>query len=477
MSGVKKTPIQILQEDMQENRKQLYDIQQQRDLLQRELKKVSKENATQMTTLKTQLEERDRKQATTVGTLKSEMREMASQHNRQMTEHRNLIMKEMQEMEARTDEKVENLRSWTQDRLDEQRKEYKRISQVQQQQINLLKRDIENINRREDNREQRAKDYLSDLETLIKSVDENLPHERYAPGRLEKIRRQLTAARQQLNEDVPSATIATVQAAHFDLMDLEEDIQRMETEYEMTYRTVADAVGGLFASVRQNRQIKLEDDATLQEADYWTQGRYRQLEEKIEKIKEHIAQNKQVLTTEELNNYLDDLETFTSEQEKLVEEAVERIISSQLRAEMGDVVIEKMEQQGYRIKNNERGYAEDDQREAYLVKLHNVAGTEIVTIISPDEKTYQNILTINTYKEEMLDEESKRRRNLDVLNALRKGGLQTGETQCEEQSIEEFYDVENLIRKGGKKLNKQVLQKAGTLLPPASDSRDSASSS
>lgn len=463
MSGEKRTPIQILQDEMRSNRNELHSIKKHRQKLQAELKKVRIANASKVKELKVQMDKRAEKQAVVVNGLKSDMKEMAKEHNKQLTKQRKLIMDDMQDLEARMDENIENLRDWTQDRLEEQRTEYRRILREQQQQINVLKRDIEQINQREENREQRAKDYITDLEALIESAEENLPHEKYAEGKLDRIKRQLDAAKVQLGEDVPSATIATVQRAHFDLMDLEEEILLKEAEYEMTYRTVADAVGGLFSSVRENRNIQLEDDATLQEADYWTDGNYQELEDRIEKLKNHIDEYKNILTTEELNGFLDDLEKLTKEQERLVSEAVERIISSQMRAEMGDSVVSTLEAQGYRIKDGECGYAEDDQRGSYMIKLSNVAGTEVVTLISPDEKTYENVISINTYNEEVYDDESKKKRNNDILRALKEGGLQLGETECHEQSLEELYDVKNLIKKGGKKLPKKVLRQAKSL--------------
>ena len=310
------------------------------------------------------------------------------------------------------------------------------------------------------------------MELLIQSTNENLPHEKYTPGRLEKIKRQLEAAKQQLLEDVPSATIATVQTAHFALMDLEEEILRQETEFELTYRTVADSVGGLLSSVRNNRNIQLEDNAPEQEADYWTDGRYQELETQIDQIKSHIAQNKEKLSIEELTNYLEDLDQLNKSQEELIEEAVERIISSQIRAEMGDSVVLTMEKQGYRILNNECGYADEDQRGSYLVKMSNVNGTEVVTIISPEDETYQNIISINTYGDEIYDEKATKSRNLEIRKALKEAGLQLGETECNEKGIEELYDVENLIKKGGKSLPRKVLKSARGL----SSNRDSSSS-
>src|ERR1044072_7008451 len=102
MSGEKRTPIQILQDEMRENRQQLYSIQRQRDQLKQDLNRVCNENAGQITALKDQLEQRDKKQAAAVQSLKSDLREMATQHNRQLIEQRNLMIQEMQELEKRT---------------------------------------------------------------------------------------------------------------------------------------------------------------------------------------------------------------------------------------------------------------------------------------------------------------------------------------------------------------------------------------
>lgn len=231
----------------------------------------------------------------------------------------------------------------------------------------------------------------------------------------------------------------------------------------MTYRTVTDAVSGFLAAVRKNRHIELNENEVVQEADYWTNGRYQILEDKVANLHRILAQNKDRLTVEELNEYLDQLETLHQEQEKLLEEAVERIISSQIRAEMGDIVVEVLSQQGYRIKNQECGYADQDQRSPYMIKLHNKNGTEIVTVISPDDNTYQNVISINTYNDDVNDDAARRKRSNDILAALKENGLKLGETECMEDSIAEFYDVENLVKQGGKKIPKKVLQKAGML--------------
>jgi hypothetical protein len=140
---------------------------------------------------------------------------------------------------------------------------------------------------------------------------------------------------------------------------------------------------------------------------------------------------------------------------------------------MGDVVVDTLGRQGYLIKDNDCGYAENDQRSSYMVKLTNVAGTEIVTVISPDEETYQNIISLNTYGDEVYDERSTQRRNKDICDALKMGGLELGETTCNEQSISEFYDVENLIKKGSKKLPKKVLKTASGLSNPSESSTKS----
>ncbi len=472
MSGEKRTRIEMVEDDLRETRRALYDIQAQREKLAEDLKKARRENLSQVNKLQQQIQERDKKQADAFNELKTDMRDTATKHQQQLIDQRDHAMQEMQDIELRADKKIDNVRNWAKERLNEQRSEYIRNSLQQQQTINDLKNSIEKINEREGKRGQYANDYITDLESLIKSTDENLPHTKYTPGRLQRIKLQLNAAKHQLEIDSPSSTISTAQFAHLDLMDMQEEIQRKETEFEMTYRTVADAIGGLFTSVRNNRKIKLEADAAEQEVDYWTNGRYMNLEGRVEELQDYIRKNKSELTTEILNGYLDDMEKLTQEKEALVGDAVERIISSQMRAEMADVVIEKLEQQGYRLKQDERGYTRGDQRDAYMLKLSNVAGTEIVTVISPEEQAYQNVLSINTYNDNISDEEGRRHRNADILQALREGGLQTGETKSLDKGVEQFYDVGNLVKQGAQKLPAQVLQNANQLGNKQADSTE-----
>lgn len=448
MSGEKRTPIQILRDDLDKARKDICDFTRQRERLAEELKRSRQESLAQTAELKKQMERRAQEQSKVVEGLKSDLKETAARHQQQMEKQSREFRRGMQEMEGRMNQKFESIREWTEENLRQQQEEYRRLAADQRRQTEQLKTEIKQINLREDNRTAVAQAYLEDLAQLIETTEHDFPsHKKYAPGQLEKIRRQWTAAQHQLHQDLAPAAVATVQQAHFDLMDLQVDVQQKEFEFEHAHRQTLAAVEALFATVRRNRQVELGEAAVAQEVDHWTDGRYDNLENRILELKNRLETQKDELSIDAVHSILASLDALVKEQEELIREAVERIISSQLRAEMGDSVVESLERQGFRMSGEDCGYMEQDQRQAYVVTMQNRAGAQIVTVITPDEATYQNIMSVNTYNERLYDETVLETRSEEILASLRNAGLQTGATHCEEQAQPAFQQPQELLSK------------------------------
>ncbi|MEK7256003.1 MAG: hypothetical protein AAB316_14725 [Bacteroidota bacterium] len=447
MSGQKKTPIQILREDLDVARKQICDLSAQRKNMTDELQRAREEGKAQVANLQTQMEKRRQEQAKVVENLQSDIKEVAAQHHRDMAAHREEFVREMLSLETRTDQKYESLRDWTHNRLEHQRAEHNRLALRQQRQNRELKRQIEQIQQREETRSAKAKDYVSDLQRLVESAEQNLPHEKFAPGKMEKIRRQLAAAERQWQEDLPATAAATAQQALFDLMDLEEEVMKKELDFELLHGAAIECTSGLFEAVRRNRMVEVQSGAAGQEVNFWTEGRYDKMELEIAEVKQRLETEKNTLDADEIQSMLIRLDEMAGRQESLIKEAVERIISSQLRAEMGDSVVDTLNKQGFRMVLDDCGYFEQDQRKAFTVNMQNRSGTKIVTVISPDEKTYENIMSVNTYDEHIYDENVLTTRSEEILSALRGAGLQTGATICSEQGAPEFYEPKKFLQK------------------------------
>ena len=459
MSGQKRTPIEILRDDFEVMRNRVCDLTTQRQNLSDELARARAEHGNRLQSIQQQMEQRFSSQNEVLQELESNLKSTAQQHRQQLENQREQFLKELANLDQNTDNKIESLKKWTQENLDRQRTEYLRLSIEHQKQTNQLKMQIEQMNRREENREALATQYIHDLELLIASTDKNLPHQKFAPGKLDRIRRQLDAARQRLREDMSPAAVAGVQQALFDLMDLEEEVMSLELEFELAFITAHESVDSLFKAVRRNRLVSVEEDAPLQEVNYWTSGLFEILEQRIGTLKARLDKEKSTLSLSEVKKIIDEIGDLSSQQEELINEAVERIISSQLRAEMGDTVVETLQQQGFKITSqDESGYIEEDQRQAYVVNMRNLSGTRVVSVITPDERTYQNTISINTYDNQLYNEEVLQLRSDEILQALRNANLKTGQTECSETADDKYYDTQKILKKKPVNANKTANQ-------------------
>jgi myosin heavy subunit len=476
MSGEKRTPIEILQDELRAVRNQVFNINKQRKQLLRDLANVRKENSGQISQLEKRMAKRDQTYQKAIDGLQSNMKSMAQEHHQAMQAQRlefidrqkqqkNELLKELADSEERTNEKIENLQNWTAEHLNKQRSEYLEIADKQQKQLNTLRQEITTLNKKEANRQEYAASYLEDLSSMIKVADENLPHKKYAPGKLDKITRQLDAARSNVLNDIPTAAIPMIQQAHFDLMDMEKEILQKEAEFELIYEMTLENAKALLENVQKNRKISLEEDedGIEHETNYWTNGKFDTLKTGIQEIKENLEANKESLSIEEVNSLLGQLSENIKKQETIINEAVERIISSQYRAEMGDVVVESLEKQGFIMRPDETGYTERDQRKPYLIKLENRAGTKVVAVIAPDEATNKNTISLNTFDNAIHDEAAEELRNEEIRDALAKGGLELGDTICNPSNVEAFKDVKSILEKGGKGIPRKTLEQVGIL--------------
>lgn len=355
---------------------------------------------------------------------------------------------------------ITNLRDWTAGNLQQQREEYLTIAQQQQNEINNIKQDVQRIFDREHMNRETASAFIDDLKRQIKEAETQLPHEKFAPGEIARLKDRIAIAESNLNS-MEQAAIAGAQAVYVNLVTLRQKIINKEQEFAIYHSTALEAARGLFENIRKNRKVELEEGAEEVEVNYWTNGKFHELEKEIESLVDKLVSDKANLSLESIKQTLAELEEKNAEQDKLIEEAIERVISSQLRAEMGDVVVDALEQEGFSLV--ESGYEKEDQRKIYLVKIKNIAGTEIVAAIIPDDATNTNTLSINTRDSRILNEAATVERMEEINRILGESGMHVGKTECRNDHIEGLYDVENIIKKEGQGVPKRVLEKARLL--------------
>ncbi|MDD1415594.1 hypothetical protein MEN41_13430 [Dolichospermum sp. ST_con] len=96
---------------------------------------------------------------------------------------------------------------------------------------------------------------------------------------------------------------------------------------------------------------------------------------------QQLKDGERTLTTEQIKQIGKEIETLQPELAEIAEQAKLQIILSQMRAEIADKVVELLESYGYQLTDpdGDAAYEGSDYCNAYVVKVKNIAGEEIVT--------------------------------------------------------------------------------------------------
>jgi hypothetical protein len=339
--------------------------------------------------------------------------------------------------------------------LEEERQARETGQRMLQQQIDRV---FDTLEQERKNKAKLAQELLTDVEQIWQQIDRDYQHQRFAPHQLADLRRNLELAKQNLAAGVFEAAIATSQDTYLKLADLRLELEQKEQEWLLYYTATLEDLRTLITEVQSHRQIEIElgesggEVETFQaEVDYWTDGRLTAYQQKIDKFQQELTAGESTLTTEQIQELAQQIEALRPELADIANQAKMQVILSQMRAEIADHVVEMLESYGYQLAdpNTDASYEGADYRNAYVVKVKNIAGEEVVTVITPENELGANNISINAFSDRLLDEEQLRQRAEGIFTALHEeSGLELqGQTQCYEQPQAEYRNIEQVKRR------------------------------
>ena len=314
-----------------------------------------------------------------------------------------------------------------------------------EQAVNHLQRQINDVTANVARKQDIAHAFISDL-TIILEETRKLPHERFAPGQMDAFQRNIRDARENLGAGISEAALSTAQKAYWELVDLRTLVRQRESEFIKTYQAALEEARAILEEARANRTYSLElgsgaEANTLEmEVDYWTHGELSALEQEIQSMERQLISGESSLSTEAVKDILLSLESDRSKIQEIVGKARDNILSSQLRFNVAETVVQALASQGFVV---EAGVYEcNDQRNAYIAKVKNIAGTEIVTVISPvGEEPGKNRVSINSYEKTYVAEETLKQRAQDVVRLLAEDGLDVASPKCRGDADHSYQDI------------------------------------
>lgn len=212
-------------------------------------------------------------------------------------------------------------------------------------QINAI---VADANRKQD----AAVSFVSDLSAIMSEMD-SLPHDRFAPGEMETIRRRMEDARRSVNAGMPEAALSTAQSAFWELADLRALVQAREAEFALLYQAALEEARTLLEEAKSHRKYELdigrpgESDTLEMEVDHWSHGALSEQEAKIKAIEARLVSEADTLSIKETKQLLADLEAEKPVMADILEQAKRNILASHLRVNIAEMAVEAFKAHGY----------------------------------------------------------------------------------------------------------------------------------
>lgn len=368
--------------------------------------------------------------------LSEQTRQLEGQLTRRLRAKAELLVNEMrdanQQLRTEARQALDQAEARFQADLDEERKQ-------REQSYRSLREALDDVRADRDRALVAAKTLLADAGLLRGVIDADMPHERFAPGRLADVEQRLAMAQGNLSAGLGEAALAQAQDLYLQLSALRAEVEFRHQEWQAARIAASTAVTALLEQIRVNSSLevtgtdgKLIDGVTL-DVDYWSEGELTELRARATAIADRVGGPADPVDLAELRTIVQrDAPQLDEQLTAIVGRAGARQFSSQVRVNLAELVVTTLEDTtGFVWEQGQATYAGQDPRRAFYSKLVHPDDSEIVVEVSPDEAGESCVLRILSFDSGTPDEEERVRRVHAIAAGLRNRGLQVGDPAAE----------------------------------------------
>ncbi len=295
--------------------------------------------------------------------------------------------------------------------------------------------------------------WLRDACSVRDLIRETLPFDRYAPGRLEALERDLVAVKDVLDSGLGEAALAGAQRAYHGLSDLRVELEWADREWHLVRAAARDALLVVQGLIEQNAN-RVAVDAEGEElpdvpldVDYWSNGALSRLRAEVASAFDLATNEASPPGTDAMRELVEQrAPAFEQRLAEIVEEAGLSQLGSQLRANIADIVVQTLIDNGFSLAD--ATYGGDDYRNAFFAKVEHPDGGEVVVDVSPSAAgPIACELKVLSFDRDTGSDEIRTARALELTAALREHGLDTGVPQPADGEPDARYrDIESIRR-------------------------------
>ena len=332
----------------------------------------------------------------------------------------------MNAMETKVSERINNLSRTFNNSLQDIQSRFKQYADQTDKRLNGLSDRIGNIEQGRKYAKDETDNWLRYAETVYTSVRAIPALERFAPGRLAELDRDIRDAKRYYNNGAYDASLSGARTAALNLNRLRIDVERAIQIWEQM-RSLAQAQAELLLDeVQHNTNVvavgsdgKELPDVDL-ETDFWTEGKFCHLEEAVRTDLEVLAKPDCPWDTPRIQTWFEKQpEKWKAELTELCKETRSKALLSQYRTEMGDILCERLRVQGFAMDGVDEPLFENlDERRALLCSLVAPDGARVVVRIAPVPDQFKNVIEINSYDASSIPVSQLEKRRKDINDIL-----------------------------------------------------------
>ncbi len=365
---------------------------------------------------------------------------------------------------------VENIESRVQHQLDKQEHQLRsdfnnQMKQIKykskQQEINIQRLDnrldnlVESIEAKETNKRNQALSWLDEAKDALVTID-SYRHNKFSPNEYRKLQQKLEFSSINIENEVYEASISNSQSLWQEACELKVRLEEFENEWSSYFEEAVKSNTTLIATCDAQTTLKLAfdiDDGSEElvvDIDFWCDGELYKLKE-LALIQQTLLKHSENIEVKDFKELIQKSTQYQADVRGLTQKAKEAIILSQLRSDMASDIINSLDDSGFTLEDS--CFEGDDERASIHLKMTNIRGDEVVTIITPLSNK-ENKLDIHFF-DKVSDETFKQTRLQNMIDRLSQSGVDCQVPKCAEgtqhhssgdESVRDFQTVKNIKR-------------------------------
>ena len=430
MSGHKRATVKVDQQDLHRLEQLGERVRQVEQDYQDIQVKLQQRRAEQLTQVNQQLEQRQNAYNLALDGYQNEISRLEQETSQALLTASYAWQDDLEQSQAELSRNLETL-------IDQHSQSIQQVLLENQQQQSdhffTLKQALDQSRNENDQKAYLAQEALEGAYSILQSICQVYPHERYYPGAFSRLQMEYAQAAQNLQNGMPEAALFGAQQVCQQTSILRLSIEEILQNTALMQSIAVEKTTEILLKIEHSAVVPAVDlDGNLLETgiavDHWSGGRLSSLHRRCTGFLSQLSDPASELEYEDLERItrlvLPQLEHSLQD---IIAQSRLKVILSQIRFNIAQRIVDALAEQGFEVQ--QAVYHENDERQPYQLVTRNLEGSEVQVCVDSGEQVGSYQIQIDSAEAVPCSEAELRQRAHEVLHSLHALGLNVGQIQ------------------------------------------------